>query len=62
MKTNNKQLEKIGYTLSSLGGLLVILNLTTFKDSKWGLELAILAVVIVLVGIYTTNKGKKGKS
>jgi hypothetical protein len=58
----NKKLDKIGITLSSLGGLLVILNLTTFKYSEWGLELAILAVVIALVGVYLVNKSKKAKS
>ena len=61
METKNKQLGKIGYTVSSLGGLLVIFNLTIFKDSEWGLWLAILAVLIILLGLYLSKKAKENE-
>jgi len=39
--SNKKKMRELGTTLSSLGGSLVILNMTILKDSEWGLGLAI---------------------
>ena len=61
MSDENKKLANIGNVLSSLGGLLVILNFTTFKDSEWQLELAILAVVMAFAGLVILSKAKKTK-
>ncbi len=58
MSKKNKKLESLGYTLSCIGGLLVILNLTTWKNSEWGLSIAISAVVLALIGIYLIQKAK----
>ena len=55
MKEKNKKLENIGITISSLGGLLVILN---SKDSDWGLIIAIAAVVLALFGVYLISKAQ----
>ncbi len=55
---SNKNLQSIGNTLACLGGLVVILNFTTWKDSEWGLALAVLAVVLALAGLFMINKGK----
>ena len=58
MSEKNKKLESLGYTLSCLGGLLVTLNFTIWKDSEWGLSLAVSAVVLALIGIYLIQKAK----
>lgn len=59
--SKSKQYDKIGVTLSSLGGLLVIFNLTIWKESEWGLVLAVIAVVIILAGLYLSSWTKKNK-
>ncbi len=52
-------MRDLGTTLSSLGGLLVILNMTVLKDSEWGLGLAIGAVVLALTGVILISKNKE---
>jgi len=54
-----QQLEKTGTTICSLGGLLVIFNLTIWKENQYSLWLSIVAVIIILVGLLMINKGKK---
>jgi len=54
-------MRDFGTILSSLGGLLVILNMTTFKDSEWGLGLAIGAVALALAGVIIISKNKEEK-
>ena len=51
--------ETIGTVLTSLGGLMVILNLTIWNNSQYGLISAIGAVVIILAGLYFTSWKKK---
>ena len=57
--SNKKKMRDLGTTLSSLGGLLVILNMTVLKDSEWGLGLAIGAVVLALTGVILISKNKE---
>ena len=45
-----------GVTLASLGGLLTIISMTTFKNASWNIWLAAAAVVIVLIGVVRINK------
>ena len=47
--------ESIGTILTYLGGLLVILNLTIWNNSEYGLISAIAAVVVILLGLYFTS-------
>ena len=47
--------ESIGTILTSLGGLIVILNLTIWNNSEYGLISAIGAVVVILAGLYFTS-------
>jgi len=47
--------ETIGTILTSLGGLLVIFNLTIWNNSEYGLISAIAAVVVILIGLYFTS-------
>ena len=62
MAKENDALKNVGYTLSGLGGLLVILNLTTWKDRDWTLESSALAVFTILIGIYLIRKAEGGNS
>ena len=57
--SNKKKMRDLGTTLSCLGGLLVTLNMTSFKDSEWGLALAIAAVVLALTGVIIISKNKE---
>ncbi len=51
--------EFIGNTLTGIGGLLVILNLTIWNNSEYGLASAVAAVVVIMIGLYfTTWKNK----
>lgn len=52
-------MRDFGTTLSCLGGLLVVLNMTTFKDSEWGLGLSIGAVALALTGLLLISKNKE---
>lgn len=52
-------LKTIGTTLASLGGLLTILS---FSYEEWGLELSLAAVILILSGIYLTQKAAKGEA
>lgn len=47
--------ESIGTILTYLGGLLVILNLTIWNNSEYGLISAIAAAVVILIGLYFTS-------
>ncbi len=62
MNEKNKKLENIGTTISCIGGLLVILNLSTWKGSVWELEIAILATALALIGLLIIGKAKKDEA
>lgn len=47
--------EFIGTILTSLGGLLVILNLTIWNNSEYGLISAVAAVLVIVLGLYFTS-------
>lgn len=51
--------ESIGSTMTALGGLLVILNLTIWNNSEYGLISALVAVVVIVIGLYFTSWKKK---
>jgi len=57
--SNKKKMRDLGTILSCLGGLLVILNMTTFKDSEYGLGLSIGAVGLALAGVLLISKNKE---
>jgi len=53
-----EKLHKRGVTLVSIGGLIVVLSLTMWKQNEWGLELSVLAFILAISGIYFINKAK----
>ncbi len=52
MEGKYKRLENIGSLISSLGGLILVLNLTLLEDNAWDLELSILAAVLAVAGLF----------
>ena len=61
MPKQNTNLHNWGTTLASLGGLVVILNMTSWADSEWKSAFSWLAVILVFFGIFLVNKAKSTK-
>ena len=50
---------KLGYTLSAIGGLMVILNFTVWQDHLWKLTLSIIAAAMALAGLLMISSSKQ---
>ena len=61
MIEENKKMKGLGYTLSCLGGLILILNFSIWEDSDYSLVLAILAVVLAAAGVLLMAKATQKK-
>lgn len=58
MAEKQGKLYEWGVSICCLGGLIVIYNLTSARNTTWGLQLSILAVVLALLGLYMMRRGK----
>lgn len=54
-----KKQKETGFALVCLGGLIVIMNLTSFNESEWKLEASLVALVPIALGIYIIQRAKK---
>lgn len=51
--------NNLGTILTSIAGLLIVINLLFLKDGKWSLIIAIISAVIAIVGLVLYEKEKK---